>query len=1280
MSSRDEYPQRRGISSRSTVPEKVAQFFYSYGLLASSWPFCILSIAVAIFLICCYPLLNLPLPGNTPIQIQGKNVTENIPYKPFCYVQQLVLRVAVMPWESHLTLGDAFRAPLYESFKLLDAVRNYEEIESSRSLAHVCLHVEAIKRIKAVYQDILPQYSCLVLSPANIWHQDVEQFAKDDSLLSTIFRHQNFQRGKTSIAEIAFGMHMVDTGIKRYPFRNRQRIIQFAVTLFLKEYDKVFIEGLRQKLVKQYPLHQNESNMLDNNSEENTIVIRYPGEITYWEFVPITIAFILLFLYYYFSLKKIEAIKSKLAMSITVVITVLGSMIMTLGICFFFGRTLSLKGKEIFPYLAILVGIENVLVLTKSIASTPSHLDFKIRIAQGLSKEGWGITKNLLLELTILTFGLSTFVHSIQEFCLFAITSLVTDFFLNMTFFMVILAIDIRRMEDMNKKFNTHFRSSLLQNHVFYDSYTPKKNSLNRSKSHPRLSTYPTNVVAGQAHNAQEKKKIPKRLRLVNIWARTRLFQRSFMILMATWILIIAYNSGIVEHYILNYTMKFSDTKMSEIDNSTSSFSDYKSLKMFPHLDINKSYVALNYVTHNPLNIDSQNHSADLCKLKHPDYEPRTKLSPFYWSSILGKYNISLSRQYITILPTIKLSHVITPEDAIVMRNPYEKYGETFQWQALAAALDPMEFDGPSGKSAQTDQPLFPSSPMEMFLTTLLCIVSTVVLTYTFVVLYRCICSRNYAEWRASWFNNEKGEESENESQVLLEAITTALEGHQQSVELLVSDGNIIVSCCLEGTIKVWDNNRGELVSNIDRYSYFRVEPKLHYNYEPEEQAFSDYESGSPPSRDESLSMYPRLLHKINTNFSNIKSDSPPSTSARYNFDDSYQLLYNSNSVGPTIRNRLKDINWLKDIVRKENRKSASLDSDNHSASGSSECVLMLDSNESCNFESKKFSPVWCLDYLDNMIVIGCADGHMEFWDASTAKLKCIYNEDVDGVGITHIKLIGSRVVAARLYGNLDFFALQSYNQGRPVDWNFTVAYRRTHIRTGSHGSMPDHSKTEQSAQDELRCVKLVTVRAHQQPISCMECEGGSVITGSLDHTLKLSKLEDGRPVYTLHGHCGPITCMFIDALKPSLSGSGSQDGMLCIWDLSTGTCLYNIQAHNGCITSLTYSPSYVISLATDDKMCVWERFQGHLLTTIQISQTFSSPLTMLAPHLVVTARTDSLAIWDCRSGQCVRTIQLGRSPYINIKQLILLRDAVLCDYGNQLRVVRFPLITHKFD
>lgn len=51
-------------------------------------------------------------------------------------------------------------------------------------------------------------------------------------------------------------------------------------------------------------------------------------------------------------------------------------------------------------------------------------------------------------------------------------------------------------------------------------------------------------------------------------------------------------------------------------------------------------------------------------------------------------------------------------------------------------------------------QPFIPTSPMAIFMTALLCLVSGFVVAYTFVVLYRCICSRNYAEWRTSWSDN----------------------------------------------------------------------------------------------------------------------------------------------------------------------------------------------------------------------------------------------------------------------------------------------------------------------------------------------------------------------------------------------------------------------------------------------------------------------------------------------------------------------------------------------
>lgn len=71
-------------------------------------------------------MVNLPFPGKAP-EVFTTNVNDSDGLQPFCYIQQVVLRVAVLPWEADLTLGDAFRAPLYEAFKLLEVVRNYQD-------------------------------------------------------------------------------------------------------------------------------------------------------------------------------------------------------------------------------------------------------------------------------------------------------------------------------------------------------------------------------------------------------------------------------------------------------------------------------------------------------------------------------------------------------------------------------------------------------------------------------------------------------------------------------------------------------------------------------------------------------------------------------------------------------------------------------------------------------------------------------------------------------------------------------------------------------------------------------------------------------------------------------------------------------------------------------------------------------------------------------------------------------------------------------------------------
>lgn len=191
-----------------------------------------------------------------------------------------------------------------------------------------------------------------------------------------------------------------------------------------------------------------------------------------------------------------------------------------------------------------------------------------------------------------------------------------------------------------------------------------------------------------------------------------------------------------------------------------------------------------------------------------------------------------------------------------------------------------------------------------------------------------------------------------------------------------------------DGQVKVWDNNTGELLTQINRKQCFD-EHKISDNL-IELDDLSDYESGSPPSRDE---IFPRLLNRINTDFSHV-NDCSPSSDSKYNFNKSYRHYYFNHNYDVKSRNEktLKRQSLgesLKVVVNDSNCESVSK---RESVGGGKTGFNRESSGSSSDFNSTVYSPVWCMDYVDNLIVIGCADGRLEFWEATTGKLKVNLN------------------------------------------------------------------------------------------------------------------------------------------------------------------------------------------------------------------------------------------------------------------------------------------------
>lgn len=437
---------------------------------------------------------------------------------PIAYIQRIVVKsILNIPkhinklntTDQTVYLVDAFRTPLAQLFELNEYLRQFRTTSSNDSkslIDDLCVHVGELrkKRLKNNNHDTndrhyLPEFNCLYLSPANFWSNDFNLFIQDDDIIHTINNSPSYFKSVEGVAppstqskktllnklssllnrmiystntildeeittdlnELLFGVSWssVMTTLKnnfklnkKLNLNNKSIVFSYAITIALKKFDHEFIQELTQKLKEKFDLSVELA--FEDDLFKNTIFnLQYTSQSVVY-YIPYLVLYFLLFMYIYISVRKIEFVKSKWGLAFAAVSQVMASLLMSIGICSYFGLTPTLNSGEIFPYLFIFIGFENIVVLTKSVVSTPFDLDVRYRIALGLKKESWLITKILLFELIIIFFGILTMVPAIQEFCVFAYVGLIIDFFMQMIFFVTVLSIDIRRMElaDLDKQ------------------------------------------------------------------------------------------------------------------------------------------------------------------------------------------------------------------------------------------------------------------------------------------------------------------------------------------------------------------------------------------------------------------------------------------------------------------------------------------------------------------------------------------------------------------------------------------------------------------------------------------------------------------------------------------------------------------------------------------------------------------------------------------------------------------------------------------------------------
>ena len=130
--------------------------------------------------------------------------------------------------------------------------KNHLYIVSRHARAASQLRCFQVQESSSGSSGLLPQYSCLVVSPALIWHRDPQRFLQDPHIFDSLF-------GLRETKELFFGLPWRETGLRKSSDKNQHRVLSYAVSLLLEKYDTNYIKSLEDALVRQFPLSRIEN-------------------------------------------------------------------------------------------------------------------------------------------------------------------------------------------------------------------------------------------------------------------------------------------------------------------------------------------------------------------------------------------------------------------------------------------------------------------------------------------------------------------------------------------------------------------------------------------------------------------------------------------------------------------------------------------------------------------------------------------------------------------------------------------------------------------------------------------------------------------------------------------------------------------------------------------------------------------------------------------------------------------------------------------------------------